>query len=74
MYHVNASVGLNQLTETSTNTTAIEVYDIPYNQQITVSITSVNCHSESAKAKFNFTISEILCLAIIIFSYHSHFN
>ena len=60
MYHVNTSVGLNLLMETSTNTTAIEVSDIPYNQQITVSIASVNCYSESDKAKFNFTISEIL--------------
>ena len=74
MYHVNTSVGLSLLMEASTNTTSIEVSNIPYNQQITVSIASVNCYSESAKATFNITISEIKYflgfIVVIIFSYH----
>ena len=64
VYHVNTSIGLNLLMEASTNATTIEVSDIPYNQQVTVSIVSVNCYSESAKAKFNFTISENLLIII----------
>ena len=64
VYHVNTSIGLNLLMEASTNATTIEVSNIPYNQQVTVSIVSVNCYSESAKAKFNFAISESLLIII----------
>ena len=58
MYHVNVSYEPNITMNYSTNTPAITVEGIPYNQQVIVSITSVNCYSDSERAYFNITISE----------------
>lgn len=70
MYNVNTSFESNLLMKNNTNTTAIEIADIPYNQQIRVSITSVNCYSESSKAKFNFIISETF--NFLMYNYHNN--
>ena len=59
MYHVNVSYEQNQLVMNySTNTPAVTVEDIAYDQQVLISIVAVNCYSESERAYFNITISE----------------
>lgn len=58
MYHVNVSYEPNMLMNYSTNTPAVTVEGIPYDQQVIVSITSVNCYSDSERAYFNINISE----------------
>ena len=56
-YNVNVSYEPNQLIQYSTKVLSVEVQGIPYDEQVFINITSVNCHSESEKANFNFTIS-----------------
>ena len=58
MYHVNVSYEPDQVTKYFTNTPVVRVEGIPYNQQVTISIAAVNCHSESEITYFNVTISE----------------
>ena len=59
MYCVNISIGLNQMTSRiDTNTPVITLDQLPYNQEITVEIASLNCYSESAGVTFNFLVSK----------------
>ena len=63
MYHVNVSYGLTQSVEYVTTTPSVEVEGIDYDRQIIISITSINCHSESESAFYNLTISEAIIVA-----------
>ena len=58
MYHVNVSHEPNMLMNYSTNTPAVIVEGIPYDQQVIVSIASVNCYAESERVYVNITISK----------------
>ena len=58
MYHVDVYYEPNLLMNYSINTPAITLEGIPYDQQVIVSIASVNCYSDSERAYFNITISE----------------
>ena len=69
-YCINASsFGQHQQYMYTSNTSKVVLEGIPYNQQIFVNISSVNCHSKSDKVHFNFTISEI---NTINYSVHAH--
>lgn len=58
MYHIYVLYEPSKYMNYSTNTPPAIVEGIPYDQQVLVSITSVNCYSESERAYFNVTISE----------------
>ena len=58
MYHVNVSYGLTQSVEYVTTTPSVEVEGIDYDRQVIISITSINCHSESESAFYNLTFGE----------------
>ena len=60
MYHINVSYGLTQSVEYVTTTPTVEVEGIDYDRQIIISITSINCHSQSESAFYNLTISEAI--------------
>ena len=60
-YCINVSYGQNQQpVKYTSNASKVVLEGIPYNEQIFVNITSANCHSESDRAHFNFTISKII--------------
>ena len=57
MYHMNISYDTNQQ-QLFTNTPIGVVEGIPYDEQVLISVASVNCYSESERVYFYLTISE----------------
>lgn len=77
-YNISITYEPIQLINYLTTALSIEVQGIPYDEVVIISIASVNCHSESEKAYFNFTISEmvkLLCYVryslVLIFCIHT---
>ena len=57
-YNIKVSVGSNNSQQFSVAVSSLNLNQIPYNENITVSISAVNCIAESEEGNISFVISK----------------
>ena len=58
-YNVNVTIGLNNTLNFSVMEPRLTLAEVPYNEDITVTVSTVNCVTESEKVNISFVISKV---------------
>ena len=58
-YNVNVTIGLNNTLNFSVTEPRLTLAKVPYNEDITVTVSTVNCVTESQKVNISFVISKV---------------
>ena len=73
-YNVMISVGSSDSQELSIAMSSLKVNQIPYNENVMVSISAANCVAESEEVNISFIISKHFYLALVPRLYSQLFN
>ena len=58
-YNLNVTIGLNSTLNFSVTEPRLTLAEVPYNEDITVTVSTVNCVTESEEVNISFVISKV---------------